>query len=456
MFGDYYTFWPEREERALLGGFYIAGSISEALNVILPFEFIYLYLVMERPEWAVIPILAESTAVFLTELPTGVVADRWGRKLSTLSGDLLSAFSWVLIPLAASLKGPAQLLAVSACFMMDGIGQTLVSGAEEAWVVDNLITAKHTDLVDKYFARIRSFGSLGGVVAGSLALVLLFVTKVNRKVLNILWYISAAGQGIGVVISATISECKPDVEELKDLPEGLPFLNRVVEGLRTILHIRPLFSFFLVILIISLAGSITEEAFEISLITRGLDARGLAPLDILQDLFGMIAPLMGIALAERIGTTRSLLCLVLIPSGMVCLFFLHPGLMMVVGLYLFFNIIDDLWDPVADARLHSLIPSSCRATVSSVINQASELVSLIGLGIFTLLLGKHSDALYNSTPDLMEAFSGGAISVVKVPKGLFGLPIPDLALVLFTFFSLTALPFLMFNNKYNTEQKEKI
>lgn len=455
MFRDYYTFWPEREERALLGGFYIAGSISEALNVIFPFEFIYLYLVMERPEWAVIPILAESTAVFLTELPTGVVADWWGRKLSTLTGDLLSAFSWVLIPLAASLKGPAQLLAVCACFMMGGIGQTLVSGAEEAWVVDNLVTAKRTDLVDKYFARIRSFGSLGGVVAGSLALVLLFVTKVNRKVLNILWYISATGQVIGVVISATISEYKANDEELKYPPEGLTFLNRMVQGLITILHIKPLFSFLLVILIISFSRSITKESFEISLITRGLDARGLAPLDILQNLFGMVAPLVGVALAKWIGTTRSLLYLVLIPVGMVCLFFLHPGLWMVVGLYLFFNIIDDLWGPVADARLHSLIPSSCRATVGSMVNQARELVTLVGLGIFTLLLGKHSAALRQATPDLMDAFSGGAMNVLKAPRGLFGLPIPDLALVLFTLFSLIAPPILMFN-KYNTGQKEKI
>jgi len=306
------------------------------------------------------------------------------------------------------------------------------------------LAKKRTDLVDKYFARIRSFGSLGGVVAGSLALVLLFVTKVNRKVLNILWYISAFGQGIGVLISSTIPEHKPGIQEPKETLEAFPFLKKMIYGLRTIFHIKPLFSFLFVILIISFSGSITKEAFEISLITRGLDARGLAPLDILQDLFGMIAPLVGVALAEWIGTTRSLLYLVVIPAGMVCLFFLHPGLWMVVWLYLFFNIIDDLWDPVADAHLHSLIPSSCRATVSSMVNQASELVSLIGLGIFTLLLGKHSDALYKATPDLMEAFSGGAISVVTIPNGLFGLSIPDLTLVLFTFFSLMAAPILFF------------
>ena len=247
-----------------------------------------------------------------------------------------------------------------------------------------------------------------------------------------------------MAISVTIQEHKPVIQEQKDALEGLPYLKKMVHGLRTILNIKPLVSFLFVILIISFSGSITKEAFEISLVTRGLDARGLAPLDILQDLFGMVAPLMGVALAEWIGTARSLLYLVVIPVGMVCLFFLHPGLWLVVGLYLFFNIIDDLWDPVADARLHSFIPSSYRATVSSMVNQATELVSLTGLGIFTLFLGKHSNALYKATPNLMEAFSGGARSIGRVPKGLFGLPIPDLALVLFTFFSLMAAPILFF------------
>ena len=452
---DYFSLWPNREERSLLGGFYMAGGISEALNVIAPFEFIYLYLVMERPEWAIIPLLAEATAVLLTEVPTGVIADRWGRKPSTITGDLLSSISWGLVPLTASFRGIAQLLAVSVCFMMDGIGQTLVSGAEEAWVIDNLTSAKRVDLVDKYFARIRSFASLGGVAAGSLALVLLFIAKVNKKVLNILWFISALGQISGVIISAAIPEHQLNDQGMKNTGEDLPLLDRMIHGYRMIFHIGTLFSFFLVLVVISFACSIIGEAFEISLITRGLDARFLAPLDIVQDLFGMVSPLMGVAMAKRIGTIRSLVFLVIVPAGLVCLFFLQPGLWIVVMLYLFFTIIDDLWDPVADTYLHSVIPSPCRATVGSIINQARELVSMVGLGIFTLLLGKHSRALRQATPDLREAFSGGAMTDLKVPKGLFGLPIPDLALVLFTFFSLMAVPILILYTD-NTKQKDKL
>ena len=54
------TLWPDKEERALVGRFYISGVLSEALNVIVPFEFMYLYLLMKRPEWAVIPLMVEA------------------------------------------------------------------------------------------------------------------------------------------------------------------------------------------------------------------------------------------------------------------------------------------------------------------------------------------------------------------------------------------------------------
>ena len=47
------------------------------------------------------------------------------------------------------------------------------------------------------------------------------------------------------------------------------------------------------------------------------------------------------------------------------------------------------------------------------------------------------------------------MTYLKVPKGLFGLPIPDLALVLFTFFSLMAVPILILYTD-NTKQKDKL
>jgi len=485
------TLWPGQEERALLGRFYLASSLSEALNVIFPFQFVYLYLVMGRPEWAVIPTLAETVTIWLMEIPTGVVADRWSRKISVVSGDLLSATSWAFVPLAVSLHGAARLYAVITCFMMEGIGQTLVSGAEQAWVVDNLASASRQDLVDRYFARMRSFGSLGGVIAGCLSLVLLFTTRVDRGTLDLLWYIAAFGQFVAVGISSTIPEHllnsstipehllngqrhQPDTPEHQingqrfdvhpagptdhskaDELDDVPFLERAKQGFWIIFHVQSLFPFFLAMIVTAFAYSITAEAFEISLLTKGLDGRGLAPLGILKDIFGMIFPLVGVAISRWLGPTASLALFVMIPAGAVSLFFVRPGLGVVVGLYVIFGIANDLWKPVTDAHLQSMIPSPCRATVGSIASQVNELANSAGLGAFALLLGRHSRELREATPDLIEAFSGGAKTSIEVPKGLFGLPVPDLALVLFTFVGLMSIPFLIYSQKSDSIYSQK-
>lgn len=449
-------FWPGQEERSLLGRFYLASSLSEAMNVVFPFQFIYLYLVMERPEWAVIPTLVETIAVWLMEVPTGMVADRWGRKLSVISGDFLSGLSWLAIPMAVSFRGLLQLYAVCVCFFLEGIGQTLVSGAEEAWVVDNLASAGREDMVERYFARIRSFGSLGGAFAGGFSLLLLLLSRVDQHILNLLWYLAACGQLTSVGISLTIPEHQPPADEEDqaatrpkiDEPDCcVPFFDQARQGFSAIFHFQPLFSFFLALVVSSFAGSITGEAFEISLLTKGLDARGLAPLDIISDLTGMVVPLLAVAISQWLGATASLILFSLISAAVVSLFFTRPGLWLAVVICLVFNIIDDLWDPIADARLQSLIPSSCRATAASIINQAKELANSAGIGAFALLLGRHSEELRQATPDLIEAFSGGVSTMPQVPKGLFGLPIPDLALVLFTFVGLVAIPLLIHSQR---------
>lgn len=449
------NFWPDPSERALLGRFYLVESLSESLNVIFPFRFIYLFLVMDRPEWAVIPLMVETGIVLLMEIPTGVVADRWGRKRSVICGGLLSALGWGLVPLAVSAAPEQQLLYVSLCFMLSGFGQTLVSGAEQAWVVDNLASAGRRDLVDRYFARMRSFASLGGVVAGSLALLILFSTEVGRYLLDLLWYLAAGGLILAIALAATIPELRSDAEFNANRVEEEPsLLQQSLAGFRLIAGRRPLLMLTVAIVIAALSDSVADEAFDIALVTRGLDARALAPLGILEDLIGMVAPLIGVVLARRLGSRQLLSLFLLIPAVAVMMLFANPGLVAVVILALFLVFFDAVWDPVADAYLHSLIPSAQRATIGSIVNQASGVAMVAGFGFFTLLLGEHSEALKAAIPDLITAFSGGKSTHVDVPIALFGLPITDLVILIFVMAGLGAVPFLLLGYRSISSREE--
>ena len=113
---------------------------------------------------------------------------------------------------------------------------------------------------------------------------------------------------------------------------------------------------------------------------------------------------------------------------------------------------DAVWDPVAEAQLHSRIPSEQRATLGSIVNQASGVAIVAGIGLFALLLGEHSEALRAATPDLLEAFSGGETTHVDVPVALFGLPVTDLAIVLFIVAGLAATPLLIFGARRRDEE----
>ena len=436
------AFWPDKEERSLIGRFYFSVGIGEILNVIFPFRFVYLYMVMQRPEWAVIPLLVESATILLMEIPTGVVADRWGRKLSVISGGSLYTLSLLLVPFAVTFNGAAQLWVVSLCFIVSGLGQTLVSGAEEAWVVDNLNSANRRDLVEHYFARIQSFASVGGVGAGLIALAILLSVDVSRSLLDFLWYMAAFGLLASVLVAATIPEYRP-ANHVAGISEVKTFLQRTLNGFQIILRLRPLLFLTLAIAIATFSGSIADEAFDISMITKGLDARALSPLGIAIDVIGIIAPLVGVVLARRYGAGSVLTWFLVIPALLICVFFFEPGLGMIVPLYLLLAFFDGVWDPVADAKLHSMIPSESRATVGSTVNQLGGMANLGGIGMFALLLGEHSEAMQEATPDIVQAFSGGVSTHVEVPISWFGLPVPDLAIVAFVLAGLVAVPFLV-------------
>jgi carboxynorspermidine decarboxylase len=118
-----------------------------------------------------------------------------------------------------------------------------------------------------------------------------------------------------------------------------------------------------------------------------------------------------------------------------------------VVLYILLDFLDCVWDPVADTHLQSLLSSDTRATVVSIVGHAGGLMELFGIAVFGWLLGTYSEQLSDIVPDLVIAFSGEAQPLTKVPAMLFGLAVPDLAIVIFIFSALLALPFILLSNR---------
>ena len=103
----------------------------------------------------------------LFEVPTGVVADTWGRRVSYLLGTLTLAGSTLLYYFMWQTSAPFWAWAIVSVLI--GLGFTFFSGAVEAWLVDALTFTGYDGQLEAVFGRGQMVGGaamLGGSVAG--------------------------------------------------------------------------------------------------------------------------------------------------------------------------------------------------------------------------------------------------------------------------------------------------
>jgi DHA3 family tetracycline resistance protein-like MFS transporter len=94
-----------------------------------------------------------EAAVFVFEIPTGVVADTYSRRLSLIIGYLGMGTAWMLVALVSA---PWAVIALWAGW---GIAYTFTSGAYEAWIADEVGPRR----VGALFLRGRRIGYIGAV-----------------------------------------------------------------------------------------------------------------------------------------------------------------------------------------------------------------------------------------------------------------------------------------------------
>jgi MFS family permease len=110
-----------------------------------------------------------TAGMVLFEVPTGIVADTVGRRMSYLLGTVTLAASTLLYVLLWQVGAPFWQWAVVSILI--GLGFTFFSGAVEAWLVDALTATGFTGELEAVFGRgqvVTGAGMLTGSVAGGL------------------------------------------------------------------------------------------------------------------------------------------------------------------------------------------------------------------------------------------------------------------------------------------------
>jgi DHA3 family tetracycline resistance protein-like MFS transporter len=97
---------------------------------------------------------AMEGAVFLFEVPTGIVADTYSRRLSLVIGYLGTGAAWVAVGLVSA---PWLIIGIWAFW---GFAYTFTSGAEQAWITDEV----GLENVGTIFLRAARYGQAGSVI----------------------------------------------------------------------------------------------------------------------------------------------------------------------------------------------------------------------------------------------------------------------------------------------------
>lgn len=125
---------------------------------------------------------AFTAAMALFEVPTGVVADTRGRRVSFLLSEATLAVGTLAYVGVAAIHGGLLLFCLSGVIL--GLGYTFYSGAVEAWLVDALKATGYQHELDKVFARasiVASIamivGTVGGGVLGQISLSIPYLVR---------------------------------------------------------------------------------------------------------------------------------------------------------------------------------------------------------------------------------------------------------------------------------------
>jgi len=107
-----------------------------------------------------------TAGMVIFEVPTGVVADTWGRRTSYLLGAVTLLLSTLLYLAMWQAQAPLWGWAISSILI--GLGFTFFSGATEAWLVDALAFTGFKESLESVLARGQIVGG-GAMLTGSVA-----------------------------------------------------------------------------------------------------------------------------------------------------------------------------------------------------------------------------------------------------------------------------------------------
>jgi len=332
-------------------------------------------------------------AATLGEVPTGIVADRLGRKRSLTIGAALvgaSTLAWVLAP---------TMTLIAVAYTCLGVGYTFLSGADDALFYESVRRAErshdYTRLAGRAGATMTGAFAAGSIASGLLA-------SVNLT----LPFLAAAASYVGLfAVVLTFHELAPDRNASAERSS-----QRSVSTLRaavTLLRTRPALRYPAIYLaVVPVAALILETLLvQPQAVAFGIPVAGIGALAMGLQITGAAGAMFSDRLARRSGETAIVWAVpALIVAGLVLLARLQapPALAFIAVV----GFVTAIQRPILYNRIQTEVPDHVRATVLSILSLASTAIA----GITQTVVGAVADR-----SGLPAAYAGLAV-IVGLPS----------------------------------------
>lgn len=365
----------KKDELKNLWPFYTHSLILNLSKVIMPFYVLYFFSIGFSFFQIALIGTVRSVVSLIFEVPTGAIADIYGRKTSVIMGYFLMSVSVATVILTNNLYILAGIFALNALF------ETLVSGADDAWAVD-LAEKDDGNLTDSYFLKKRTFRNIGMVIAPLVAGLV-----VKHYGMTNLWLIY--GMGIFIATLFLIFAKNTNHVEIKE--------NEIEDYKNVFTHSRKTWDFirkhkivsllFVAIFIFFVVEEITSLVWTPYLQSHGLPLPQIGYLFSLIAGLGILTPLI----TERILKNKSKLSILttttLIYAVALILAGVYSRLLFISIIFVITYSLEEIIEPLEDSVVNKYLQSKIRATALSLKSVVTSMASIVGGPLAGYILG---------------------------------------------------------------------
>lgn len=364
----------KKGEKELFGKFYVSSILS---GIFASVGFFWIVFFQQQGfSFAEISIALAlmSVGMFIFEVPTGAIADVFGRKISVILSDLLIAITSFCMPFITE----AWLL--WSMFFIWGIAATLDSGAYDAWVVDWAKSKRKEKLVKHFYVKKAMITAFTILVASFIGAMI-----VKYSTMDWLWYLQGTGVSLGALVLLGQGEHfrKRKTHVARDIRKTKKMLK---DGWKYCKTHPIIFNLIAGAAVLAIGVEISTISWQPFLVNVGLPTHWLGYLGVIGGVIALALPFTIIPLVKKLGHERYYLAGLHIIVGAFhsMVFFLATPLFGSIA-YIGAGFQSMLEHPVYKPFFQKHTPTKIRATVGSLQSMVWSTATLIGAGIMALI-----------------------------------------------------------------------